>query len=67
MAADAGDDGVLNELDGIGGAGVLRELDVGVVGLAGAGSRTTFSSTEPKRMAWKICGSFSSLRSTHLA
>ena len=35
MGTDAGDDCVLNEIDWIGGAGVLSQLDVGVVGLAG--------------------------------
>jgi hypothetical protein len=39
------------KLNGIGGAGVLGQPDVGVVGLARSGSRITFSSTEPKRMA----------------
>ena len=63
-----GNHGVVDELQRIRGARVLRELLRNRNRAARVSeSIATFSSTVPKRIAFQICGSFSSERRMHLA
>ena len=63
----AGYHDVIDVVDRVADTGVLGLLHVGEIDRAGTGTYSMFSRIEPNLMASKIWGSFSLVRSTHLA